>query len=35
VTIGQQYTDAALPVMHAQIARAAYRIADVLNQTFQ
>ncbi len=34
VTIGQPYVDAALPVIHRQIARAAYRLADILNQTF-
>jgi hypothetical protein len=35
ITIGQPYIDAAMPVIHQQIGRAGYRLADLLNQIFQ
>jgi hypothetical protein len=35
VTMAQTYIDKAMPVVHQQIAKAGYRLADVLNQTFQ
>ena len=35
IAIAQPYIDAAMPVIHQQIGRAGYRLADVLNQIFQ
>lgn len=35
IAVGQEYRDAALPVIHQQMAKAAYRIAGILNQIFQ
>jgi len=35
ITIAQPYVDAAMPVIHQQIARAGDRLAAVLNQLFQ
>jgi hypothetical protein len=35
ITIGSEYSDAALPVIHAQMAKAAYRTAGILNEIFK
>jgi hypothetical protein len=35
IAIGQEYRDTALPVIHEQMAKAAYRIAGILNRIFQ
>ncbi len=35
IAIGPEYRDAALPVIHQQIAKAAYRIAGILNEIFK
>jgi hypothetical protein len=35
VSISPSYIDAAMPMIHQQIAAGGYRLADVLNQTFQ
>jgi hypothetical protein len=33
ITIGDEYVKEALPVIHRQLAKAAYRLADLLNST--
>jgi hypothetical protein len=35
ISIGQEYADRAIPVIREQLAKAGYRLAGVLNQTFQ